>query len=148
MRWSQWLDELRQNVAYALRTLGRNPGYAAVAVLTMIIGIGANAAIFTVTDAVLLRPLPFADPSRLVTVFENKVPEHVDRSQMSPADVADYRAQQHSLTGLASFGFTGYAFQPRGGAPISVTALRVSPNHFDDPMTRPCTSLLKWSDVT
>jgi hypothetical protein len=76
MRWSEWADELRQHIGDAIRTLRRNPGYAAVAVLTMLIGIGANAAIFTVTDAVLLRPFPFADPGRLVVIYENKIPQH------------------------------------------------------------------------
>ena len=89
MRFSEWMGELRHNIGYAVRTFRRNPGYAAVAVLTMLIGIGANAAIFTVTDAVLLRPLPFKNAKELVILYEHKLREGATRSQMSPADLVD-----------------------------------------------------------
>src|SRR5512133_1115611 len=137
MRWSEWGDELRQNIGYAVRTLRRNPGYATVAVLTMLIGIGANAAIFTVTDAVMLRPLPFADPGRLVMVYENKAAEHVTRSQMSSADLVDYRAAQTSMSAMGSISQSGYAFQPHDGTPITVEAVRLSANVFDILGVRP-----------
>ena len=57
------------HIRYGLRTLAANPGFAAVAILTLALGIGANTAIFTVANSLLLRPLPFSDPSRLVEVF-------------------------------------------------------------------------------
>lgn len=137
MRFSEWMDELRQNIGYAARTFKRNPGYAIVAVLTMLIGIGANAAIFTITDAVLLRPLPYKNPGDLVILHEHKVQDGANRSQMSAADIADYRAQQHSLTGLGSVTYSGYAFQPRDGTPTTVEVARVSPNVFEILGTRP-----------
>src|SRR6185436_5430633 len=137
MRWSEWADELRQHVGDAIRTLRRNPGYAAVAILTMLIGIGANAAIFTVTDAVLLRSFPFVDPGRLVIIYENKIPQHNTRSQMSPADVADYRSAQQSMTAMGGFAFTGLAFQPRDGTPVTVEAMRLGANVFDILGVRP-----------
>jgi predicted permease len=66
-----WLDDARRDLQYAIRTLRRSPGFAGVAVLTIALGIGANTAIFSVLDAVLLHPLPFKDADRLVRLYEN-----------------------------------------------------------------------------
>ena len=66
-----WLDDARRDVQYAIRTLRRSPGFAGVAVLTIALGIGANTAIFSVLDAVLLHPLPFDDADRLIRLYEN-----------------------------------------------------------------------------
>src|SRR6185295_10146010 len=64
-----WFDDLRRDLSHGARSLARNPGFAAVAMITLALGIGANTAIFSVISAVLLRPLPYPDADRLVQVF-------------------------------------------------------------------------------
>ena len=64
-----WVDDVRRDVAHGLRSLRRTPGFSAIAVITLALGIGANTAIFSVVNAVLLRPLPYPDADRLVQVF-------------------------------------------------------------------------------
>lgn len=88
------MTDIIQDIRYALRTLGRSPGFLAIAVLTLGLGIGANVAIFTLVNAVLLQPIPFHEPGRLVRVFANlpgatardvaiSVPEYLDLSDRS-----------------------------------------------------------------
>ena len=71
MRGLLWLEDLRHDVRYAIRTLWRSPGFSAVAIVTLAVGIGATTAIYSIVDTILLRPLPYADSARLVRVVEN-----------------------------------------------------------------------------
>ena len=70
MRLTQWLDELRNDLKFAVRQLKDSPAFTLVATLTLALGIGANSAIFALVDATLLRPLPYGDPDRLVSIWE------------------------------------------------------------------------------
>ena len=97
------LDELLNDSRYAARTLRKNPGFAAVAILTLALGIGANTAIFSVVNAVLLSPLPYADANRLVlvkTVLSNVSPAPVD---ISAPDISQIQKLNHVFESLAGF---------------------------------------------
>ena len=83
------MDTLVQDVRYALRSLRRQPAFAALAMLTLALGIGANAAIFTVVNAVLLRPLDYRDPDRIVAV-DDAVAEDGARGTVSAPDFHDW----------------------------------------------------------
>ena len=84
------MDTLRHDVRYALRMLIRQPGMTATILLTLALGIGANTAVFSVVYAVLLRPLPYDNPDRLVMVWEKRTREGVNNNTVSPADYLDW----------------------------------------------------------
>lgn len=90
----------------AVRLLLRNPAFTAVAVATLAVGIGANAVIFSVVRAVLLEPLPFRDPARIVLVWERNIPRTRLTNVASPANFLAWRDQQHALEDLAAFSIT------------------------------------------
>ncbi|HEY0430624.1 MAG TPA: hypothetical protein VGC61_02365, partial [Pyrinomonadaceae bacterium] len=82
------MDTLFKNIRLGIRSLLKRPGFAAIAVITLALGIGANTAIFSVVNAVLLRPLPYQDPAGLVTVWENhQARGGPEREWLSPADL-------------------------------------------------------------
>ena len=97
------LETLLQDVRYAVRTLRRSPGFAAVAVAALAIGIGANTAIFSVIDASRARALPYADAERLVVLWGNVQRARVERRGTSYPDFADWRARARSVEGMAAF---------------------------------------------
>ena len=99
LRSDRWrLEMLMQDLRYALRTLTRKPGFALITVLTLALGIGANAAIFSAVRAVLLRPMPFPEPDQLVGVFSTSV-RNPDRTNgtVSPPDFTDWRHDSRSF---------------------------------------------------
>src|SRR5512141_927208 len=93
------MDTLRQDLVYALRRLVQAPGFTLVAVVTLALGIGANSAIFSIIHAVLLKPLPFADPDRLVRL--SQVWEGRSSGVYSPQNFLDVEAQAKSCEALA-----------------------------------------------
>ena len=96
-------DALIQDVRYAVRTLRRTPGFTVAAVACLALGIGANTAIFSVINGVLLRPLPFPDPAALVMVWEADPRQGQDRNVVSPANYLDWRAQSSVFSELGAY---------------------------------------------
>src|SRR5262245_38716743 len=95
------METLVQDVGYALRLLRRSPGFTATAVLTLGLAIGANTAIFSAIHGVLVAPLPYPDPERLVRLFEEA--PTTPHFPMAPADFRDYRAELQTFEGLAAY---------------------------------------------
>jgi predicted permease len=93
-------DILRQDLHYAVRTLRRTPGFAVAAVLVVALGVGANTAAFSVADFVLIRPLPFTEPERLVKLWES--PPGYSRMELSPADYRDWKKMSSSFQSMGA----------------------------------------------
>ena len=105
------MGNLLGDLRYALRSLARQPTYTAVALLTLVLGIGTNTAIFSVIKAVLLNPLPYDDPSRLVVLSERNPDGNADL--VAPLTFGDWKEQSHSVAGMAAFRQLRYAFAGR-----------------------------------
>jgi putative ABC transport system permease protein len=126
VRASGGLDTMWQDMRFGVRTLLRNPGFAAVAILTLALGTGATSAIFSFVYAVVLRPLPYHDPDRLLSVVEHR---RFDMGLTAP-DYLDWRAAATSFEQLAASTQTTANLTGRG-EPERVLAVRVSGNYFD-----------------
>ena len=101
MRLTQWLEELRDDVRFAVRQLKSAPGFTFVAIVTLALGIGANGAIFALADATLLRPLPLPEPDRLAIVWERS--DTVQRGPVSPLNMLDWNDQTRTFEKMAGF---------------------------------------------
>jgi len=120
---------LFQNVRYALRQLMRSPGYAVVAVLTLAIGIGANAAIFSLVEAALLRRLPFSEPKHLVAVWERN-PRGNARNQVSSVNFTRWQERARSFDSLSAFAAWPATLSGTGD-PVRVRTGVVTSRFFD-----------------
>jgi putative ABC transport system permease protein len=129
-RWRWWMHAIVQDLKYALRVLVRQPGITFVAVLTLALGIGANAAIFSAVNAILLRPLPYADPERLVMLWEKRPAEGVLNNVVAPADFVDWTSLATSFDGMAAL-ISLPADLTGAGDPVRLRAGAVSPSFFD-----------------
>jgi putative ABC transport system permease protein len=121
------MSGITQDLRYALRGLRKSPGFTVVAVLTLALGIGANSAMFSVINAVLLEPLPFREPRQLVRVWRSSTEN--DRSAMSFPDFADLRAQQSVFEHLAAWRGADYTLTGQG-EPVTVRGVVVTANLF------------------
>src|SRR5207245_6351510 len=90
-----------QDIRFGLRMLRKNPGFTAVAVLTLALGIGANTAIFSIINGVLLKPLPYPQPDQLVTLWESSPQRGVEQERVSGPNYLDWRAQNTALSDMA-----------------------------------------------
>jgi putative ABC transport system permease protein len=129
-RWRWWMHAFTQDIRYALRVLAKQPGVAFVAILTLALGIGANSAIFSAVNAVLLRPLPYDDPDRIVTVWEKRPSEGVMDNVVSPADYVDWTRMNNSFEAMAALSSVS-ADLTGAGDPVRLFAGAVSPPFFD-----------------
>ena len=107
--WSwNWLESLWRDIRYGIRTLKRSPGFALTAILVMALGIGATASLFTIVRSVLLRPLPFRDPGKLVMLYEHQRQDKEGaRNVVSAADFRDWRAQAHGFEDIGAWRWYG-----------------------------------------
>jgi hypothetical protein len=100
--WESFVETLWQDLRFATRMLRKSPVFTAVAVLTLTLGIGATTAIFSVVDGVVLRRLPYRDPSRLVSMYEDRSSTGFHRRQFTPANFADCKARTAIFEDVAS----------------------------------------------
>jgi len=125
-----WLEQLIEDVRFGLRMLRKNPGFTAVAVLTLALGIGANTALFSVVNAVLIQPLPFENASRLVWSWGKCT--LCTQAAVAPSDFIDYRAQNHSFEYYGAMAGGDSLFNLAGSdKPIQVKGSMVTAGFFD-----------------
>jgi len=124
------LDHLRSDVRSAFRRLRTSPGYAAVSILTLGLGIGASTAIFSAVDGVLLKSLPYRDPESLVQMWESSAPRKFDSFPVTPSDLAEWRTQARSFAGFAAGRGRRTILTAGTGEPERVPGASVTTNYF------------------
>jgi predicted permease len=130
VRSGAWLEMLLQDVRFGLRMIRRNPGFALLVVLTLALGIGANTSIFSVVYGVLIRPLPYADGSRLVVLQAQATRQGNGSANFSPKEVFDYRDYNHTLESVVEYHQMSFLLLGKDSAERVQTGV-VSANFFD-----------------
>jgi putative ABC transport system permease protein len=125
-----------QDLKYAFRTLTKHPGFALVAVLSLALGIGANTAVFSIVEAVLLRPLPVKEPERLVMVWERNIPRNRTHNVVNPANYIAWSERSRSFEAFAAFTAFGLNFSAEG-EPARLQTGIVTGNFFETLGVRP-----------
>jgi len=134
MRHMNLIDNLVRDVRYALRTLTRSPGFTVAALLALGLGIGANTAVFSVVNGVLLRPLPYPEPERLVMIFTSR--PHSERGSASVAEFLDWRAVSRSFETLDAADQSRFTLTGDGEA-VQISGLSVTATFFETLKARP-----------
>ncbi len=124
------MEFLLQDIRFAVRNLRAHPAFALVAVITIALGIGANTAIFSVVNAMLLRDLPYDESDRLVRVWSSNAERGIERGFMSPPDIADFAAANRTFEDLAAYSEAELAMIDRDGAATKVTGTWAGDNLF------------------
>ncbi|HSU57743.1 MAG TPA: ABC transporter permease, partial [Bryobacteraceae bacterium] len=127
-RWNP-VETLLQDIRFGARQLRRNPGFTIIAVLTLALGIGATTAIFSVVNSVLLRPLPYKDPSRLVRFFETE--ESPGNFPLSGADYLDWQAQNRTFQAMSLYSWPSNMSAGGAGEPEPAAVTNTQANFFD-----------------
>ena len=122
-------DSLRQDLRYAVRTFARQPGFALAVVMTLALGLGANTAIFSVVYGVLVRPLPYPEPQRIVRIWESRRTTAGDRSPVSPPTFTEWRARNSSFVAVAAISDVRQVLSAPGD-PEAIDGSQVSADFF------------------
>ncbi len=126
--WETTMQDLR----YALRSLLRAPSFTVAAVVALGLGIGSATAVFSMLEAVILRPLPYREPERLVTLWETNLGKGLDHEQMSPVNFVDYRGLTRTFSDAAGWWRTEFVLDGDGGRdPIRVNGIEATTNFLD-----------------
>jgi len=139
------VDELRQDTAYGLRQMRRAPGFTLVAALTLALGIGANTAMFSVVNAVLLRPLPYEDSDRLVRIWSTMAAAGVPRSPSALPDYREWRARNQTFSEMGAY-FDGSYNLTGTERPERVQGMRVTASIWSTLGARPAIGTLFGAD--
>lgn len=123
------MDALVKDLRYAIRGLRKSPAFALVAVITLALGIGANTAMFSVIDAVLLRPLPYPDSDSLVQIYETDTAHGRTSAPVSPYNFADWRRQASAFQDMAAYGFDSFSYRS-GKVAERMSGVMVTANFF------------------
>jgi hypothetical protein len=122
----RWEDEMIQDLRYGVRMLLKNPGFTLIAIITLALGIGINAAIFSVVDGVLLRPLPYLNADQLVRIWSANQATSQRYLETSYQDFQQFKQQLRAFTALAAFSYAPRILRDEQGEPSHITVARVS----------------------
>ncbi|HYT19805.1 MAG TPA: ABC transporter permease [Candidatus Polarisedimenticolia bacterium] len=136
MRRVRLIEDLWQDFRFSLRSLLKRPGFTAIALLALALGIGANTAIFSLVNAVILQPLPYRDPDRLISVYGTR--NRSTQGSVGPTDFLDYRSQNKTFEQFAASGSMMLPMNLTGsGEPERLNASIITGNYFDTFGVRP-----------